>query len=51
MKNKQLGIQQNNNPQSVSAQARLLMSESRQKMQQRQQSMLQRTVSEFGIDV
>jgi len=46
-----LGIQTNSNPQSVSAFARLLMSERRQKLQNRQQSMLHRAASEAGIDM
>ena len=51
MKNNYLGIQNIENSQSVSAQARLLLSERRQRIQYRQQSMLQRTASEIGIDI
>lgn len=42
--------QYDNNPRSVSAQARLLMSGHRQKVQNRQQSMLRRAASSVGID-
>lgn len=45
-----LGIQSNND-RSVSTQARLLMKERRQKLQNRSQSMLQRAASEVGIDL
>jgi hypothetical protein len=41
---------QSNNLQSVSAQARLLMSQRRQRQQNRIQSMLQRAASEIGMD-
>jgi hypothetical protein len=49
MKLNSLGIQDNHNLQSVSAQARLLMSERRQKLQNRQQSMLYRA-AQTGLD-
>lgn len=49
MKLNNLGIQ-NDDTQSVSAQARLLMSERRHKIQHRQQSMLQRAASSVGFD-
>lgn len=51
MNNSDLGIQRNSNSRSVSAQARFLMSERRHKSQHRQQSMLQRTGLEVGIDI
>ena len=51
MKNTYLGIQNSNNSQSVLAQARLLMSERRHKLQHRAQSMLHRAASEVGIDI
>lgn len=50
MKFNTIGIQAERNSQSVSDQARLLMSRNRQKDHNRQQSMLQRTASEMGID-
>lgn len=50
MKNNHSGIPNTENSQPVSAQARLLMSQSRQKLQNRQQSMLQRVASKVGID-
>jgi hypothetical protein len=50
MKPNYLGIQYDYNPGSVSAQARSLMSSGRQKVQNRQQSMLHRAASEVGID-
>ncbi len=50
MNQNDLGIKQDN-PQPVSTQARLLMSERRHKLQNRQQSMLHRAASEAGIDV
>ncbi|MBE9167021.1 hypothetical protein IQ238_05545 [Pleurocapsales cyanobacterium LEGE 06147] len=43
-------IQSDNNLRSVSAQARLLMSQCRQRKQNRIQSMLQRAASEIGIE-
>lgn len=43
-------IQSDNNLRSVSAQARLLMSQRRQRQQNRIQTMLQRAASEIGID-
>lgn len=42
--------QLNNNPQTISAQARLLMSVRRQRVQHRSQSMLQRVVTEVGVN-
>jgi hypothetical protein len=50
MKLNNLGIQNDDNSRSVSAQARLLMSERRQKIQNRQQSMLHRAASSVGLD-
>lgn len=47
MKLNNFGIQDNRNSQSVSAQARLLMSERRHKVQNRQQSMLNRLTAEI----
>lgn len=41
---------QNDDTQSVSDQARLLMSERRHKIQHRQQSMLYRAASSVGLD-
>lgn len=43
-------IQSDNNSQTLSAQARLLMSVRRQRIQHRSQSMLQRVVTEVGAD-
>ena len=48
MKPNHFGIQHGNNSQSVSTQARLLMSDRRQKLQNRQQSILHRAASEVG---
>lgn len=48
MKLNHLGIQ--NDTQSVSHQARLLLSERRHKQQNRQQTMLHRAASEVGIE-
>lgn len=50
MKLDNLPIQNDNNSLSVSAQARLLMSERRHKIQHRQQSMLHRAASSVGLD-
>ena len=50
MKHNHFGIQHGNNSQLVSAQARFLMSDRRQKLQNRQESMLHRAASEVGID-
>lgn len=50
MKVNHLGVQNDNNSRAVSAQARFLMSESRHKLEKRQQSMLQRAASSVGID-
>ena len=50
MKLNHLDIQYGNNSQSVSAQARFLMSVRRQKVQNHQESMLHRAASEVGID-
>ena len=50
MKFNTLGTQYDNNPRSVSAQARRLMSTRRQNRQNRQQSMLHRAASEVGLD-
>jgi hypothetical protein len=50
MKSNTVGIQYNQKSRSVNAQARLLMSQSRQKLQNRQKSMLHRAASEVGID-
>jgi hypothetical protein len=44
------GTQYERNSRSISANARLLMSEHRHKVQNRQQSMLHRVASEVGID-
>ncbi|WNN89070.1 hypothetical protein [Gloeocapsopsis dulcis] len=49
MNNKSIGIQ-NQDPRVVAAQARLLMSEGRQRQQNRQQSMLQRAGIEESTD-
>ena len=49
MKLNNLGLQTNND-RSISAQARLLMSERRHKQHNRQQSMLHRAASEVGMD-
>lgn len=48
MKLNHLGIQ--NNTQSVSQQARLLLSDRRHKQQNREQTMLRRAASEVGIE-
>lgn len=50
MNNHQFTIQTHNNSSSVRATARLLMSLSRHKQQNRQQSMLHRVAEEIGID-
>ena len=50
VKHNYFGNQYANNPRSVSAQARLLVSDHRQKLQNRQESMLHRAASEVGID-
>ncbi|WP_013323321.1 hypothetical protein [Gloeothece verrucosa] len=50
MVNNQLGIQTNNNSDSVRVTARLLMSISRHKQQNREQTMLHRTAEEIGIN-
>jgi hypothetical protein len=42
-------IQYDYNPQAISVQPRLLMSECRQKVRNREKSMLKRAVSEVGI--
>ncbi len=49
MKLNYLDTQYDYNSQIVSAKARLLMSESRQKVRNREQSMLYRAASEVGI--
>ena len=43
-------IQSDYNPRAIAVQARLLMSERRQKIQNRQQSMLHRAASSVGLD-
>ncbi|MBW4574127.1 MAG: hypothetical protein KME08_02460 [Aphanothece sp. CMT-3BRIN-NPC111] len=43
-------VEYHSHPRSVSAQARLLMSEHRQKLQNRQQSMLHRAALSVGIE-
>lgn len=50
MKLNNLGIPNEDNSRSVSDQARLLMSERRHKIQNRQQSMLHRAASSLGLD-
>lgn len=50
MKPNYLSIQHDNAPRSVSAQARRLMTTDRQKLQNRQQSMLHRAAVSVGID-
>lgn len=49
MKLNSYSTQHDYNPQSVSAQARLLMSERRQKVQNRERSMLNRAALEVGL--
>lgn len=44
------GTQYNDNLQAVSAQARCLMSASRQRVQHRKQAMLNRVAAEVGLD-
>ena len=44
-------IQHKNNHHTISAQARYLMSQERQRVQQRKQAMHNRVVAELGIDV
>ncbi|AFY78802.1 MAG: hypothetical protein IGR93_08740 [Hydrococcus sp. C42_A2020_068] len=51
MKTNYLGIQAKRNSESISEQARLLMSQSRHKQHNRQQSMLHRAAEEVGIEV
>jgi len=43
-------IQSDYNPRAIAVQARLLMSERRQKVQHREQSMLNRAASEVRVD-
>lgn len=50
MKLNNLGIPNEDNSRSVSDQARILMSERRHKIQNRQQSMLHRAASSLGLD-
>lgn len=50
MKSNYIGIQSDINSLTVSAQARLLMRQSRKKLHHRNNSMLQRAASEVGID-
>lgn len=49
MKHSYQGIEHDYNPEVISAQARLLMSESRQKVRNRERSMLKRAASEVGL--
>ncbi|MBF2005391.1 hypothetical protein ACF3DV_20120 [Chlorogloeopsis fritschii PCC 9212] len=50
MKSNYLDTQSDDKSRLISAQARLLMSRSRHKLQNRQQTMLHRAASELGID-
>lgn len=50
MKSNYLDIHHDGKSGLISAQARWLMSRNRQKLQNRQQTMLHRTASELGID-
>ncbi|MFQ4144346.1 hypothetical protein [Chlorogloeopsis sp. ULAP02] len=50
MKSNYLEMQSNHKSGLICTQARLLMSQSRQKLQNRQQVMLHRAASELGID-
>ncbi|MGH2414960.1 MAG: hypothetical protein ACRDEA_14980 [Microcystaceae cyanobacterium] len=50
MKANNLDSQSHDSSQAIRAQARLLMSQSRQRQQNRQQSMLQRAAGELGIN-
>jgi hypothetical protein len=51
MKFNQIGIQSDENPQLLSDRARRLITEHRQRLQNRQQSMLRRAASEVGFDM
>ncbi|MGH2412226.1 MAG: hypothetical protein ACRDEA_00720, partial [Microcystaceae cyanobacterium] len=50
MKPTNLNIHPHDDSRSIGAQARLLMSQSRQKQQNRQESMLHRAAAEIGIN-
>ena len=51
MKTNSIGIKSNSKRGSIQAQARCLMSQNRQRQQNRQLAMLQRTASELGTEI